>query len=478
VADGQTYTTDFTLSSDMVTLPNPIPRVSNYAALQSADPASAITISWNAWTLGTEDDAITVYVETQFGNEVYKTPDPNEADHLKGTATSVTIPANTLATGTSYRVEVAFYKIFIDQSEGALTGFPGAAKGVACSNQTSLTLRTTGLPPLSALLSFQLWNQMNWEIASLDGVVAAENCVPGTATESVNIQSPTASFLPSNTVTLTGPAGSGLSATPASDVFYGSDLFTYNWTVTPYLAGGAYSANFGGIILSDNAISNAPQAADNYLLVPSLTLQNGILQRLSWTARLRSDPHTVVDLSESSTRYYLQIRWNENNSILYEAYDIPASTLSVDLAPYLIAAGDVGQILLACSGAYNGSGTYNEVFSNYAVSIHENIFAGLPHYGNWIPPTDPVSASFGWVSDLFYPWVYSVSLDELANDEYLGDGSGWIYLMAGASLDGGFYFYRHHTGTWCYSNYYWKGWFYDFGGNGHEAGWFDMTVAP
>jgi hypothetical protein len=478
VADGQTYTTDFTLSVDMVTLPNPIPRVSNYETLQSADPASAITISWNAWIGGTDDDAITVYVEGQNGGEVYKTPDPNEADHLKGTATSVTIPAGTLTTGTSYRVEVAFYKIFIDQSEGALTGFTGAAKGIACSNMTTFALKTSGQAPLGALLSFQLWNIMAWEITSVSGVVTAEDCVPGTARESVNIQSPTASFLSTNTVTLTGPADSGLSATPASGVFYNNNVFTYNWTVNPYLASGAYSVNFDGTILSDNAISYAPLATDNYILVPSLTLQNGYVRNLSWTARLRSAPHTVVDLSASSSKFSFQFRRTDNTGNLYEDYDIPASTSSIDLVAQEIALRDVGQIFLACSGSSNSAGASNQIFSDYAVSMHENIFAGLTHYGNWIPPSDPVSATFGWVSDLFYPWVYSASLDELANDEYLGDGSGWIYLMAGASLDGGFYFYRHHTGTWCYSNYYWKGWFYDFGGNGHEAGWFDMTVAP
>jgi|GEM_PF-4359575 hypothetical protein len=477
-SDGQTYTTNFTLTNDMVTLPDTIPQVSNFDALQSADPSGAITISWNAWVGGTSEDAVTVYVETQNGDEVYSTPDPDKADHLPGTATSTVIPAETLLAGTSYRVSVSFYKLFIDDSEGALTGFPGAMKGVACSNETILPLKTSGQAPLSALLSFQLWNHMSWEITALDGVVTAEDRVPGTAAESVSIQSPSAAYLATTAVTLTGPAGSGLSTTQAAGVFYNNGIFTYSWNATPYLADGAYSVNFDGSIHSDSAISYAPQAADNYLLVPSLTLRDGVIQSLSWTARLRSAPHTVVSLTESSKRFSLELRRTDYSGNLYSDYDIPASTTSIDLASQAIAIRDVGQIFLVCTGEANAAGSYNQIFSDYALSMHENIFAGLTHYGAWIPPADPVNASFGWVSDLFYPWVYSVSLDEMANGTYLGDGKGWIYLMAGASLENGFYFFRWSTGTWCYSNYNWGGWFYDFGGNGHETGWFDMTLAP
>ena len=110
-----------------------------------------------------------------------------------------------------------------------------------------------------------------------------------------------------------------------------------------------------------------------------------------------------------------------------------------------------------------------------------NPLAPLPHMEDcWVPPlqTD-VSDSFGWVCDRFYPYVYNASLDKLTNNGRLGGADGWMYLWPDEPLKmqrDGFFFYRYATGTWCWSNYYWSGWIYDYGnGTTHKAGWIDMT---
>jgi hypothetical protein len=127
------------------------------------------------------------------------------------------------------------------------------------------------------------------------------------------------------------------------------------------------------------------------------------------------------------------------------------------------------------NGAKNAGGTRNSQYTTYWTSVPEatNIFSPLTHETDgWIAPTGSVPDSFGWISDLYYPWIYSASQDILSNDHYQGNGAGWIYIYAdGASLSGGFYVYRYAAGTWGWTNYYWSGWVYDYG----YSSWVDIT---
>lgn len=102
-----------------------------------------------------------------------------------------------------------------------------------------------------------------------------------------------------------------------------------------------------------------------------------------------------------------------------------------------------------------------------------NIFSSLETDG-WVSPTDTTdNSAFGWFYASYYPWIYSVSADELANSgTYKGDGTGWVYVVPeGASFTGGFYIYRGATSSWAYTNYNWSGWVYDY----TAAAWVDLT---
>ena len=87
-----------------MTQPNP-PHINNFAAAQSVNAAQAFTLGWDAFVGGTASD----YIHVVIGNDVWQTADPGAVGALSGTATSVTIPANTLQPNSNYTATVTFY---------------------------------------------------------------------------------------------------------------------------------------------------------------------------------------------------------------------------------------------------------------------------------------------------------------------------------------------------------------------------------
>jgi hypothetical protein len=84
------------------------PQVSNWTALQSANPTQAVTISWSAFQGGTAADYINVRV-----GEAFVTGDIGATNALNGTQTSVTIPTGTLQNNTDYAASIIFYHAVI-----------------------------------------------------------------------------------------------------------------------------------------------------------------------------------------------------------------------------------------------------------------------------------------------------------------------------------------------------------------------------
>lgn len=89
------------------------PHVSNFAAAQAVNSSQAFTLSWDAFQNGTASDFITVQVSDGAGKTLFQTPDPGTNGALTGVATSVSIPANTLAAGTTNTAEIAFYRLAV-----------------------------------------------------------------------------------------------------------------------------------------------------------------------------------------------------------------------------------------------------------------------------------------------------------------------------------------------------------------------------
>ncbi|MDA7535774.1 hypothetical protein N8528_02295 [Akkermansiaceae bacterium] len=97
-------TVNLNLSTD--TYPN-APKVQEFAAVQNWDSTKAITLRWDAMQGGTASDSICLFIEGD--NEVFfETPCFGEAGALDGTATEITIPANSLPPGRTLIAELAF----------------------------------------------------------------------------------------------------------------------------------------------------------------------------------------------------------------------------------------------------------------------------------------------------------------------------------------------------------------------------------
>lgn len=96
---------------EFTTLPN-APTLSNYAAAQAIDATKDFTLSWVPFSGGSAKDYIDVQLSGEFGL-VFKSGEFLCPISLDGTASSVLIPANTLATNQTYEVEIDFVKVLL-----------------------------------------------------------------------------------------------------------------------------------------------------------------------------------------------------------------------------------------------------------------------------------------------------------------------------------------------------------------------------
>jgi hypothetical protein len=180
----------------------PVPKVQNYADMLNVNPALDRMVEWNAFTGAGADDylSITVYEEGT-GEIVFQAPDFCVPRELPVTATSVVIPAGTLALARVYSADLTFSKSFYFSTNTVpeMAGFGGL------SRSTSFTI-TTGSGGGTA------------DPADLSAVRVLENGNPGfqltgTAAQTYRIErsgelSPAASWSVVGTVTL-DQAGQG-----------------------------------------------------------------------------------------------------------------------------------------------------------------------------------------------------------------------------------------------------------------------------
>jgi hypothetical protein len=125
--------------------PSP-PELLNLVAAQTFDPAQPLTLSWKPMVGGTVNDFIGLWVDSgNSGHSVFETPEFQSGQALKGTATSVTIPAGTMRPGRSYDVELEFgHPTTIDT-----TSLPGSTFVVAFTRLTQVQINAAGavVPP-------------------------------------------------------------------------------------------------------------------------------------------------------------------------------------------------------------------------------------------------------------------------------------------------------------------------------------------
>jgi hypothetical protein len=123
------------------------PHISNWAAAQSLNVAQAFTLTWDVFQGGTASDVIFLTV----GNNVFQSGRPGTSNVLSGTATSVTIPANTLAANSNYVADLGFYHI-------AGTSNATYSAGGYRLTATQFHINTTGTASKTPLVSNPLWS--------------------------------------------------------------------------------------------------------------------------------------------------------------------------------------------------------------------------------------------------------------------------------------------------------------------------------
>jgi hypothetical protein len=119
---------------------------SNFDALQNVDSTQPTTVNWNAFSNGTNADFIQLKIVDAGGTTVFSTPRPGDSSALNGDATSVSIPAGTLGTGTSYTGDLFFYKVAVSNT----SSYPGVAVAEVFATDTTFPLVTQGQASLQA----------------------------------------------------------------------------------------------------------------------------------------------------------------------------------------------------------------------------------------------------------------------------------------------------------------------------------------
>lgn len=122
----------------------PVPTLLQFDALQSVTAGGPLVVTWQAFTGGTVNDFVQLEVRRTTGSgpeTVFETAGPDEPGGLNGTTTSVTIPANFLASGQSYIGRLLFARI-VDLDETSYgQGVPAIG---AYFRETTFPIVTTG----------------------------------------------------------------------------------------------------------------------------------------------------------------------------------------------------------------------------------------------------------------------------------------------------------------------------------------------
>lgn len=159
------------LRSPVLTLPASsypnAPRVSNFGPAQSVNPAQSFLLQWDAFSGGGANDNIWVVITDAGGQPVFSTPNPS-ADHegaLRGTATSVAIPAGTFQLGQTYQGRLHFLKyISVDTTQ-----YPGAVGVTMATTLTSFPLATLSSAPRLSLPAKPSTNEFRFLVQGIAG---------------------------------------------------------------------------------------------------------------------------------------------------------------------------------------------------------------------------------------------------------------------------------------------------------------------
>lgn len=88
----------------------PAPVIANFTAAQSLVASTNFVLSWLPFTGGTTQDLILVEIRDSVGDVWFATPAFYETNAIRGAATAVTIPGNTLSPAAAYQAQLMFIR--------------------------------------------------------------------------------------------------------------------------------------------------------------------------------------------------------------------------------------------------------------------------------------------------------------------------------------------------------------------------------
>ncbi|MCC6231367.1 MAG: hypothetical protein IT580_01920 [Verrucomicrobiales bacterium] len=118
----------------------PVPRITNFDAAQAIRADADFTLAWNPFTGASATDYISITLIDDRGRVRFTAPDPCVPRELLSTATSVVIPAKTLATNSVLSGTIVFNRSFYSSTNAV----PNMGGYGSVTRSTQFVLRTQG----------------------------------------------------------------------------------------------------------------------------------------------------------------------------------------------------------------------------------------------------------------------------------------------------------------------------------------------
>jgi hypothetical protein len=260
----------------------PTAHFSNYTAAQAIDATADFTLTWDAVAGATTNDLIMVTVKDCSNNgELYSSPDVGKPGALTGVSTAFTIPAGVLKPGQMYTVQLQLAHATTYDP----TSYPGATGIAAYMKVTQMNLVTTGAQTGCPFGNFQL--VFNYNQGTFGGGTAGSIGFPQAVAYYFALYNVDNDTNYPDTVTFTGPSGSGLNNTTNmnSGSSFGTSAFYEGpqVNVPPFPPGGVYAVNYKGMTNSFS-LANVNLAGEQVLIVPSVSIDaSNVVQQIYWT---------------------------------------------------------------------------------------------------------------------------------------------------------------------------------------------------
>jgi hypothetical protein len=260
----------------------PTAHFSNYTAAQAIDATADFTLTWDAVAGATTNDIIMVAIrDCSNSGEIYSSPDVGKPGALTGGSTFFTIPAGVLKPGQMYTAQLQLAHATTYDP----TSYPGATGIAAYMKMTQMNLVTTGTQTGCPFGSFQL--VFNYNQGTFGGGTAGSIGFPQAVAYFFALYNVDNDTNYPDTVTFTGPSGSGLNNT--TNINSGSSFGTSAFyegpqvNVPPFPPGGIYSVNYKGMTNSFS-LANVNLAGEQVLIVPSVSINaSNVVQQIYWT---------------------------------------------------------------------------------------------------------------------------------------------------------------------------------------------------